>query len=55
MPSPPPKQVRAFLADCRLRRHGWARFQTGARRAALRQVRRMTEPDTAEHRPNNPA
>jgi hypothetical protein len=42
-----PEQVRRFLADCRLRRHGWARFQDGARRSALRIARKPAdEPET---------
>ncbi|MFF9002622.1 hypothetical protein ACF1GW_35635 [Streptomyces achromogenes] len=40
-----PKQIRRFLTDCRLRRHGWARFQDGTRRAALRM---MTTPFQGE-------
>lgn len=52
---PTPEQVRVFLAARRLRHHGWARFQAGTRRAALRQMRRMTEQDTTEHGPNTPA
>lgn len=36
-------EVSRFLADCRLRRHGWARFQKGARRAALRMLSATTE------------
>jgi hypothetical protein len=59
MPSPPPdpEQVRAFLAERRLRRHGWARFQAGTRRTAIRMVRRMAEEETAwnERHTDNPA
>lgn len=44
MPADPtPAQIRAFLADCNMRRHGWNGFQHGTRRAALRMVRAMTE------------
>ncbi|MFF7129999.1 hypothetical protein [Streptomyces sp. NPDC008240] len=39
MSEPTPEQIRAFLADCRLRRHGWARFQASSRRTALRITR----------------
>lgn len=47
MPANDPEQVRGFLADCRLRRHGWARFQDGTRRAAERMARKLAdEPET---------
>lgn len=41
--NPTPEQIRKFLADCNLRRHGWDRFQHGTRRSALRMVRAITE------------
>lgn len=44
MPAEPtPEHVRAFLADCNQRRHGWASFQRGNRRSALRIIRNMAE------------
>lgn len=44
MPADPtPEQIRAFLADCNLRRAGWAGFQHGTRYATLRMLRTMTE------------
>lgn len=39
MPDPTPDQVRAFLADCRLRRHAWRSFEKSSRRTALRMTR----------------
>jgi hypothetical protein len=40
------EQVRVLLVDARLRRHGWARFEAGTRRAALRIIRtRLNDPD----------
>jgi hypothetical protein len=45
MSTPPPEVVR-LLAEARLRRHGWDRFQAGSRRAALRVIRtRLNNPD----------
>jgi hypothetical protein len=47
MPDEIPEDVRRLLAEARLRRHGWTRFEAGTRRAALRQIRRMnTDDDT---------
>jgi hypothetical protein len=41
-------EERQLLAAARLRRHGWARFQAGSRRAALRVIRtRLDNPDPA--------
>lgn len=36
MTNPTPEEIRQFLADCNLRRHGWAQFQAGNRRSAAR-------------------
>ncbi|MDX3314657.1 hypothetical protein P1S61_37520 [Streptomyces sp. ME08-AFT2] len=51
MPPPPPtaEQVRVFLADCRLRRHGWTRFQTGSRRTAERLAQKPAESDPCSY------
>jgi hypothetical protein len=38
MSTPPPEAAR-LLAEARLRRHGWTRFEAGTRRAALRIIR----------------
>lgn len=38
MPTPTPEEMRV-LAEARLRRHGWARFEAGTRRTALRMAR----------------
>ncbi|MFI9154503.1 hypothetical protein [Streptomyces sp. NPDC053367] len=47
MPDPTPEEVRRLLAEARLRRHGWARFEDGARRTAQRLARKpIDEPDT---------
>lgn len=40
MPDPTPDQVRRLLAESRLRRLGWARFQAGTRRTAQRLARK---------------
>jgi len=41
----PDHPLRRLLAEARLRRHGWTRFEAGTRRAALRQIRRMNPDD----------
>ncbi|MFJ8345051.1 hypothetical protein ACIQ9J_01480 [Streptomyces sp. NPDC094153] len=38
-----PEQVRKFLAARSLRRHGWDRFQRGARQAAERMARKPAD------------
>jgi hypothetical protein len=43
MSDPIPEEARRILAEARLRRHGWTRFDHGVRRAALRQIRRMND------------
>ena len=43
MATPTPDEIRRFLAHCNARRAGWAGFQTGTRRAALRMVRGLNE------------
>lgn len=43
MPDQIPEDARRILAEARLRRHGWHRFEEGGRRAALRQLRRMND------------
>jgi hypothetical protein len=45
MPDEIPEDVRRLLAEARLRRHGWDRFEAGTRRAALRQIHRMNTND----------
>lgn len=39
MPDPTPDQIRAFLADRRLRQHAWHSFEKSNRRSALRITR----------------
>jgi hypothetical protein len=47
MPRPDPEEIRRILAEARLRRHGWARFQDGNRRTAQRLARKPIDvPDT---------
>jgi hypothetical protein len=40
---PTPEEMRRFLADCNLRRTGWAGFQKSARRAAERMARILAD------------
>lgn len=43
---PTDMELRRFIADCTMRRRGWAGFQAGTRRAALRMARTLnTEPE----------
>lgn len=52
MPDPTPDQIRAFLADRRLRRHAWHSFEKSSRRTALRIARTpATRKDTLMPQP----
>lgn len=47
MPEPTDGQIGRFIVHCNMRRTGWAGFQKGTRRAALRMVRDLSQDATA--------